>query len=426
MSFTKKENAFIKECYYYTKHKSGLDVYVIPKSMATTYALFGTRFGSIDNHFTLDGREMTLPDGIAHFLEHKMFENEDGTDTFERYAATGADANAYTTFERTCYLFSATDKVYESLEILLDFVTHPYFTKETVAKEQGIIGQEIRMYDDNPGWQLYFGMLTALYHNNTVRIDTAGTAETIAVLTPELLTETYRAFYDLHNMALVVCGNATPEEVERVCDKVLRETKAPEVTRIYPDEPKAVKTAYIEKKMEVAMPMFSVGIKDNDLCDGRALARKEAEYEILLTLLFGRSSPFYTRLYESGLIDSGFAAEYEGTPTFAHCVISGTSKEPKKVYEEIRAEIKKYKEEGIDRAAFERVKRASFAGSLRDFNSTEEIADSFLLLRFSDEDLLDVPEIIDAVTYEDVTARLQNGFADDAFTLSVILPRTDN
>ena len=175
MNFELRENKAIKEKYYYKKHPNGLDIYVIPKKMSTAYALFATKFGSIDSVFSVNGKTVRVPDGTAHFLEHKMFENEDGTDTFARYAKTGASANAYTTFERTCYLFSATDKVYESLEILLDFVTHPYYTKETVNKEQGIIGQEIRMYDDNPSWQLYFGMLTALYTNNPVRIDTAGT-----------------------------------------------------------------------------------------------------------------------------------------------------------------------------------------------------------------------------------------------------------
>ena len=230
-----KENKEIGEKYYFLQHKSGLGVYVVPKKMSTSYAIFGTKFGSIDNRFVLDGKEIILPDGIAHFLEHKMFEQEDGTDAFLRYAKTGANANAYTTFERTCYLFSATSKFYESLEILLDFVSHPYFTDATVQKEMGIIGQEIRMYDDNPGWQLYFGMLTGLYHNNTVRIDTAGTTETIAEITPELLHTAYRAFYNPHNMLLCVCGDIDPEKVEEICDRLLPVSEKPEVKRIYPE-----------------------------------------------------------------------------------------------------------------------------------------------------------------------------------------------
>lgn len=423
MAFEIKKNEAIGECYYRTKHKSGLDVYVVPKKMSTSFALFGTKFGSVDNRFMCDGREIVLPDGIAHFLEHKMFENEDGTDTFVRYAKTGASANAYTTFERTCYLFSATENVYESLEILLDFVTHPYFTEETVKKEQGIIGQEIRMYDDNPGWQLYFGMLTGLYHKNTVRIDTAGTVETIAEITPELLFDAYNAFYNLENMALCVCGDVSPEEVEKVCDKVLKYVKAPEIKRIYPEEPDGIYKEFVSKRLEVAMPMFAVGIKDNDVpSTGLALAKKQAEYDILLDIMFGKSGEFFTRLYESGLIDSSFSFDYEASETFAHCEISGSSEKPEEVYALIKAEIEKYRKNGIDKDVFERIKRANYASSLRVFNSTDDISNEFLVHVFSGFDILDYPGVIANVTYEDVCERLAKGFDKNSFVLSTILP----
>ena len=423
MAFEIKKNDAIGECYYHTKHKSGLDVYVVPKKMSTSFALLGTKFGSVDNRFICDGREIVLPDGIAHFLEHKMFENEDGTDTFVRYAKTGASANAYTTFERTCYLFSATENVYESLEILLDFVTHPYFTEETVKKEQGIIGQEIRMYDDNPGWQLYFGMLTGLYHNNTVRIDTAGTVETIAKITPELLFDAYNAFYNLENMALCVCGDILPEEVEKVCDKVLKYVKAPEIERIYPEEPDGIYKEFVSKHLEVAMPMFAVGIKDNDVpSTGLELAKKQAEYDILLDIMFGKSAEFFTRLYESGLIDSSFSYDYEASETFAHCEISGSSEKPEEVYALIKAEIEKYKMNGIDRDVFERIKRANYASSLRVFNSTDDISNEFLVHVFSGFDILDYPAVIANVTYDDVCERLAKGFGENSFVLSTILP----
>lgn len=423
MSFTKKENKAINECYYYKKHKSGLSVYVVPKKMSTSYALFGTKFGSVDNHFIADGKEVILPDGIAHFLEHKMFENEDGTDTFARYAKTGANANAYTTFERTCYLFSATENVYESLEILLDFVSSPYFTDETIKKEQGIIGQEIRMYDDNPAWQLYFGMLTGLYHNNTVRIDTAGTVSTIAEITPEKLFDAYNAFYNLENMALCVCGDVQPEEVEKVCDKVLHYVKAPEIKRIYPEEPAEIYKEFVSKKLEVAMPLFAVGIKDNTVpCTGEELAKKQAEFDILLDIMFGKSSPFYTELYEKSMIDSSFSYGYEASETFAHCEISGSSENPEEVYRLIKEEIKKYKKNGINKDIFERIKRANYASTLRAFNSTEDIANDFLVHVFSNFDMLDYPGVIAQVTYEDVCKRLNDAFAENSFVLSTILP----
>lgn len=427
MEYTLFENRDIGEKYYYFKHKSGLGVYVFPKELGTGYAAFATKFGSVDSEFKADGKYVKLPDGIAHFLEHKMFENEDGTDTFALYAKTGANANAYTSSDKTVYLFSAADNVMPSLEILLDFVTHPYFTKETVDKEQGIIGQEIRMYDDNPAWQLYFGMLTGLYVNNPVRIDTAGTVETIAEITPELLFEAYNAFYNLDNMVLCVCGKVTPEDVEKVCDKILKYVPAKEIERIYPKEPSHVNKEYITKSLAVSMPMFSVGIKDNDCPkNGNALLEKRAQYSIILDLIFDKSAPFYNRLYEDGLIDSSFSYGYEGHETFGHCEISGCSENPQKVYEEIKKEIQNYKNNGFDRAAFDRVKRANYAHVLRLFNSTEEIANELVGCVFENTNILDYPSVMAAVSFEDVCRRFEDGFADDGFVLSCVVPAGEN
>lgn len=421
MNFTLKENKAIGEKYYYTKHKSGLSVYVFPKEMGTSYAAFATKFGSVDCRFVTDGKEVNLPDGVAHFLEHKMFENSDGRDTFELYAKTGASANAYTTNNRTVYLFSAADNIYESLEILLGFVTDPYFTKETIAKEQGIIGQEIKMYDDNPDWQLYAGMLEGMFVNNPVRIDIAGTVESIAEITPETLFDAYNTFYNLDNMALVVSGRVTPEEVERVCDKVLKFTPAPEKQRIYPDEPKGVNAEFVTKKMPVSMPMFSVGIKDNTCpMTGKDLGKKRASYGILMDMMFSKSAPFYTRLMDEGLIDSGFSFAYEGHESFGYAELSGNSDEPRRVYEEIKKEIEFYKHNGLDREAFERIKRANFAHLLRMFNSTDDIANEMVSALFDGLDILDYPEICASVTFEDVTKLLHENFSE--FTLSEIYP----
>ncbi len=421
MGFTLKENKAIGEKYFSMKHKSGLEVFVFPKKMGTSYAAFATKFGSVDYKFKTDGREVTLPDGVAHFLEHKMFENSDGRDTFELYAKTGASANAYTSNNRTVYLFSAADNIYESLEILLSFVTDPYFTKETIAKEQGIIGQEIRMYDDNPDWQLYFGMLEGLFVNNPVKIDIAGTVETIAEITPDTLFDAYNTFYNLDNMVLVVSGNVTPEDVEKVCDKVLRFKEAPVIERIYPDEPKNVNKEFVTKKMQVSMPMFSVGIKDNTCpMTGEELGKKRATYGILMDMMFSKSAPFYTRLMDEGLIDSGFSFAYEGHETFGYAELSGNSEEPRKVFEEIKKEVACYKEKGLDREAFERIKRANFAHLLRMFNSTDDIANEMVSALFDGLDILDYPEICASVTFDDVTKLLMEGF--DEFTLSEIYP----
>ncbi len=424
MSYKLIENKDLRERYYFLQHKSGLRVYVYPKKMSTAYAAFATKFGSVDNEFYSDAQKITLPDGIAHFLEHKMFENEDGTDTFELYAKTGASANAYTTSDKTVYLFSAADNVMESLEILLGFVTKPYFTDKTVEKEQGIIGQEIKMYDDNPNWQLYYGMVSGLFVNNPVRIDTAGTVETIAEITPKKLFDAYNAFYNLSNMVLCVCGDVEAADVEKVCDKVLCYTEAPKVSRIYPTEPDEVKQEFVSKKMKVSMPMFSIGIKDNESpMSGKALMKKRAEYCILLDLLFDKSTKFYNDMYECTLIDSSFAYEYEGHETFAMSEIAGCSKDPTEVYKRVREHIEQCKENGFDIKDFERIKRANYAHTIGMFNSTEEISNELVSFVFEDCNILDFPQIVSEVTFEDIQKRLKKAFGNNSFTLSTIYPQ---
>ena len=208
---------------YVDTHKTGLKIVVWPMPEASSaYAVFATKYGSIHNTLpTADGGTEIVPEGIAHYLEHKLFESESG-DAFTRYAATGANANAYTTFDRTAYLFHASENILPSLEILLNFVQEPYFTPETVQKEQGIIGQEIRMGEDMPGRRVLFNMLKGLFHNHPVRVDIAGTVESIAKITPELLYRCYYRYYNLHNMVLVVAGRITPEEVMDACDRLLK------------------------------------------------------------------------------------------------------------------------------------------------------------------------------------------------------------
>ena len=217
-------NKELQEEMQYIVHKSGLRIYLFPKKgFSKYYAIYGTEYGSLNRTFVPHGDSdmLTVPDGVAHFLEHKMFEDENGVDAFERFAETGASANAYTSFDLTGYLFSCTDRFYDNLDILLDFVNHPHFTAENIAKEQGIIGQEIKMYDDEPEWRVFFNSLTALFENNPVKIDIAGTVESISHITPEVLYKCYNTFYNLSNMALSVAGNVTKDEVIAIADKIL-------------------------------------------------------------------------------------------------------------------------------------------------------------------------------------------------------------
>lgn len=300
-----REDKAIGERYYYTKHKSGLDIYVIPKKFRTSYAIFSTKYGAIDNCFKLEGDKdfVKVPDGIAHFLEHKMFENEDGSDTFERFAKYGADPNAFTSSEMTGYLFSCTSHYDENLEILLDYVTKPYFTPQTVAKEQGIIGQEIKMGEDNPSRARYYNTMEALYADSQIKINVAGTVESIAEITADLLYSCYRTFYNLSNMVLVTSGDITMEQVLAVADKVLPMQDEKKIVRCYNAEKAEVNKKRVKVKMAVSKPMFEIGIKDIEIpADPKELLKKSIAGSVLYDMLFGTTSDFAIDVYESGLV----------------------------------------------------------------------------------------------------------------------------
>ena len=295
------ESKELRERLYEIDHSSGLKIFVMPKAnYKSTYAVFGTKYGSIDTCFKRsDQKEYTrVPEGIAHFLEHKLFESEE-LDAFTRYAETGASANAFTSFDKTCYLFQCSDRFADSLKILLDFVTHPYFTKETVEKEQGIIGQEITMYYDVPGWMSTFNLLRCLYKNHPVRIDIAGTVESISQITDKLLYDCYHTFYNLNNMALAVVGNVTPEEVIKVCDEMLKKSEDVTIERVFDEEPRDIVKSYEEYHIAVSMPVFSFGYKEACKTPQRTV-QETVEMEILLEILAGETSNLYSSLFEKG------------------------------------------------------------------------------------------------------------------------------
>ena len=224
------ESSAVREKYYLHHHPSGLDIYLFPKKLTTTYAVFGANYGSVDNTFktSKDGDFITVPDGIAHFLEHKLFANEDGSDAFEHFSAFGADANAYTSFNKTAYLFSCTDNFEESLGELLDFVTHPYFTEDSVKKEIGIIAQEIKMYDDTPSDRCFYGMLEGMYEHHSIRRNICGSVDSISKITPKLLYDCYGTFYNLSNMALVISGDVELDTVIRIAPRRQKRSSRPE------------------------------------------------------------------------------------------------------------------------------------------------------------------------------------------------------
>ena len=411
------------ESYFEIDHPSGLKILVYPKkNYAATYAVFGTRYGSIDTEFRLNGEEKftCVPEGIAHFLEHKLFESED-LDAFERYAKTGASANAYTSFDKTCYLFSCTGKFQESLEILLDFVTHPYFTEKTVQKEQGIIGQEIQMCRDEAGWEALFSLLRAMYKTHPVRIDIAGTVESIAEITPELLYKCYETFYNFSNMVLCVAGNVTPDEVLSVADRLLKPQKPIEIERKFHREPREVAETYTEETLSVAFPIFSLGFKEAVETPERSL-REILISDIILEAVAGKTSAFYSELLEAGLINTSFESEYFCGYGYAAWIFTGESPDGREVQKRITARIRALQESGISEADFERIRKKLYGRSIMQFNDIDGIANAMVSAYFCKEGLFDETEILQSLTLDEVNARLRTALQTDCASLSVIKP----
>lgn len=415
------------ESVFYEKHESGLDIYIMPRhGYKSGYAIFGTKYGSVDSKFVIPGEDevTSVPDGIAHYLEHKLFDQPDGSNVFDKFSQYGGEANAFTSFNMTAYLFSATDNFYKNLETLMDYVQSPYFTEESVQKEQGIIGQEIKMYDDNAPWRVFFNFLGLLYQNHPVKLDIAGTCESIAKIDSGLLYKCYNTFYNLSNMTLVVTGDLEPEEALAVIEKGIKK-KEPigEIKRIYPDEPKGVAGKYKEQKISVATPMFMMGWKDSDVgYSGRELLKKSIEMEILIEMLIGKSSELYNELYDEGLITQGLSAEYAPQVSYAYTAIEGESKNPKMVYERITARVEEMRRSGLSEEEFLRIKKVIWGDYIRSYNDIEGIAHSFLSMSFLDINYFDYFEEYEKITLKDVEKRFLEQFDNENCVLSVIMP----
>jgi predicted Zn-dependent peptidase len=402
----------------------------MPK-FSSVYALFATRYGSVDSTFKTksDTGFAEVPAGIAHFLEHKLFENED-CDVFKLYAETGASANAFTSFDKTAYLFLCSQKFSRNLEILLDFVQKPYFTDETVAKEQGIIAQEIKMYDDSPEWRVFFNCLENVYHNNPVRINIAGTTETIAQIDKELLYRCYHTFYNLNNMVICIAGNFNPDEALEICDRLLKPSENIELQTIIPDEPPRVKQTEVREKLPVGIPLFQLGFKLPN--EYSADKRKYVLYNILFEMMFGDSSAFYKTAYESGLINDTFSVSVFTGRGFFMPVADGEAREPEKVAQAIKAEIRRLKESaakqassacraegdeasaevrpefrGLCEADFKRIKKQTYGELIGALTSVESVASSMMNAEF--ENLADAYEPIEvaaSASFGEITALL--------------------
>ena len=422
MELQKISGGSVGDFYYTGAHPSGLRVFLYPKEKSsTTYAIFSTKYGSIDSCFQRSDEPApeTVPEGIAHYLEHKLFESEDG-DAFQRYAETGASANAYTSFENTSYLFSCTDRLYDSLEILLDFVQSPYFTEETVRKEQGIIGQEIKMYDDDPQWRVMFNYLRAMYHAHPIRQDIAGTVESIAQITPDHLYRCYRTFYNLHNMAFVLAGSFDVDRVCQLLDQMLKPCDPVTVRRVFPDEPASVAQPRVEEALSVALPLFQFGYK---LPGTAPRGEKDlAAAEVLLEVLASEASPLFRRLLDSGLVnESSFASEFFEGEGYATLMFGGESNDPEAVAAAITEELLRLRQEGIDPAAFERSRRSLYGQNLAALNSTASIANAILSLTFKGRELFSYIHALAGITVADVEQFLA-GLPLEQQVLSIVKP----
>ncbi len=422
MNIKEIKNELLNEKYYDIDHPSGLKILIMPKeSYASSYAIFATKYGSIDTMIQMqDGSFKEIPEGTAHFLEHKLFESED-LDAFERFAKTGASANAYTSFDRTGYLFSCSTNFKKNLEILLDFVQNPYFTQATVEKEQGIIGQEIDMYKDVPDWEVMFNCLRTMYHNLPVRIDIAGTQESIAQITAETLYGCYDNFYNLHNMVLAVAGNVSVDEVVEAADKVLKPVEGKMAQRKIIDEPKEVVDNYVEEKLSVATPQFMFGFKENWDTPERS-TEEEISMEILLDMISGQSSELYKRLFDSKLINNSFGFEYFTGFGYSCVLFAGESSDPKKVAEEIVKEIKKFRETGFDKTAFERTKKKLYGRMIMGMNDVDGIANNMAVSYFAGEDIFTDFEIYKTISLDDITELFGKTLDENYSVLSVIKP----
>lgn len=416
------------ESYFKYTHPSGLDIYVFPKNMSATYALFGVKYGSINNSIVVDGEHVTVPDGIAHFLEHKLFFNEDGSDSFERFSEYGADANAYTSFNKTVYLFSCTDRFEDSLGELIYFVTHPYFTEESVRAEIGIISEEIKMYDDNPGDRCFYGMLEGMYEHHSIRRNICGDVGSIKKITPELLYSCYDAYYTPENMALVVCGNVDVDSVIDIADKHLAsefsDKRSACPSKQSEDESQFAYQSYVEAEMQVSKPLFSIGYKDVNIPeDARERIKRDAVFSILNEMIFARSAELYSSLFEKNMISPAFSYGYTIAKDFAYNSVAGEADDPWAVLSEISEHIRSLKEQGLDRGEFERAKRVMYAESVKNFDSTESVANSLFAFVCEDALMLEFTDILADVTFDEVSAAFENAFDERTVTLSVVLPK---
>ena len=406
---------------YKEKLDNGLEVVIVPMNTNNKFVIWGANVGSVDNKFIAPGENdiTVLPDGIAHYLEHKLFEQESGRNSLDTLTALGVDANAYTSNDHTAFLFGCTDNYEEALDEFMDYVQHPYFTEENIEKERGIIGQEIMMYDDEPEWAVYINAMKIMYHANEIRIDEAGTIETIKEIDKEKLYKLYNSFYTPDNMYMVLAGNFNPEEaILDVKKRMVMPKHEGELKRIYNEEPKEIVQKQIEKSMDISMPIVFIGYKDNDRSGNEIF--KDIAVDMVGDIYFGLGSDFYREMYESGKIPSVPGVTYEFGKTYGHVMIQVKTPFPEEVISKIQETIEKAKAEEIPDEDFIRYKRKMYGEFIRAFDNPDAVATEILSDYFKNVDIFDYLDAFEKITKKDVENILKEVFNEEYRVVSII------
>ena len=413
------ENKKIDEKVYIEKLENGMTIEVIPKHNTNKkYIIWGTKFGSNDNHFIEPntGKEIKVPDGVAHYLEHKMFEQESGIDSLYTLMALGLDANAYTTNDHTAYLFGGIDNFYEGLDELMDYVQHPYFTDENVNKERGIIGQEIQMYDNEPEWKLYLNAMKCLYKNNPITLDVAGSKESISHITKEILYSCYNTFYHPSNMVMIISGDFEPEKIiEEVKKRLLKKEKMGKIERIYPPFENDINQKKIVETMNINMPLYMIGYRD--FMQSESAVKKDVALKLIFDSLLGKCSDKYQELYEKGLIMDEMDDDYEFSDIYAHEIISGESKNVDEVYEEVTNTL----ENGnVTEDVLSRSKKRLYGEIVSRFDDVEQIGRTFLQNEIKGINSFEYIDVLDKIDLNYINKIQKEILKKDKAILSIV------
>ena len=418
------ENNKIKETMYIEKLDNGLTVIVVPKKgEQKKYIIWGVNFGSVDNKFMIDDEIIKIPDGIAHYLEHKMFEQKSGINSLDTLSSLGVNANAFTTNNFTAYLYECTDNFYPALDEFMNYVQNPYYTAENVEKERGIIEQEISMYDDEPEWQLYMNTMKLMYHKNPIRIDIAGTKETIAEIDETTLYKIYNNFYVPENMVIVVCGDFEPEKIlQEIKNRITLKMLNKKITRICENEPEEIFEKKKVVQMEISRPIFMIGYK---VKNAENMVKKDLALEILSNIIFGSSSDLYKKLYEEGLILSEFEFDFEYARDYAHFIIQGSSDNPEKVISEIKNELDFFLNQGIKEEDFIRIKKKVYGDLVKTYNDVQSIGNAVISNYFKNINIFDFFEEFDSLSKEYTEQILKEVFIENKKVISIIETKKD-